>query len=258
MGLITFLSDLGTSDHYTAAVKAKILGFNPNLQIIDISHSIEPSNLAEASFTLAAVFKDFPEETVHLVAVDSSHRSNNRYLAMKLEGHYFIGNDNGLWGLISDKEASVAVDINSVNPVSSTFPAKDIMAPIAARLASGTSLQDLGKPVESYKRMLGRNSRATRQQISGHVIHVDHYGNLITNILKSDFDNLSGEKNYIVRFGREKSNRIQGSHNGVEHGDCFLLFNNNGLLEIGINNGNASQLLGLAFDSPVVIQFNEQ
>ena len=257
MGLITFLSDLGTSDHYTAAVKAKILGINSSLQIVDISHSIEPCNLAEASFTLNAVFRDFPEESVHLVAVDSSHGKSDRYIGLKLEGHYFVGNDNGLWGLISEKEASVVVDLNSVNPISSTFPAKEILAPAAAKLASGTSLQDLGNSMDSYKRMLGRHARATRQQISGHVIHVDHYGNLITNIRQEDFEILSAEKRYTVKFGRETASRIQGSYNGVEHGDCFLLFNNVGLLEIGINNGNASQLLGLQFDSPVVVHFDE-
>jgi len=257
MALITFLSDFGLKDHYSAAVKATILGINPNLRIIDISHTIEPCNLAQASFTLSAVFRDFPEGTVHLVAVNSSNGPNDNFLGLKIEGHYFLGNDNGFWGLISDQEAAQVVDINSITPLQSSFPAKDIMAPAAAKLASGSSLQDLGKGVESYRRMLGRSSRATKKQISGHVIHVDHYGNLVTSIKQEDFDILSKDRHFTVKFGRETMNKIQGSYNGVENGDAFLLFNSSGLLEIGINNGNAKQLLGLGFDSPVTIQFEE-
>jgi len=257
MALITFLSDFGLTDHYVAAVKAKILSVNPNLSIVDISHEIESCNLAQASFILNAVYRDFPEETIHLVAVASSRGPEDRFLALKIEGHYFIGNDNGFWGLISDSEATNVVDINSVKPVSSSFPARDILASNAARLASGTSILDLGKPVTAYKRMIGRLSRATRKKINGQVVHVDHYGNLITNIKLEDFEILSKGKGYTVKFGRESMHYIQNSYNSVDNGDAFLLFNTLGFLEIGISHGNASQLLGLHFDSPVIIQFEE-
>ncbi len=255
MALITFLSDFGTTDHYVAAVKAKILGVNPNLQVIDISHDIESCNLAQASFTLNAVYRDFPEATVHLVAVNSSTGPDDAFLGLKLDGHYFLGNDNGLWGLLSTNEATQVVDINSVNPVISSFPARDILAGAAARLASGSILSDLGKPVTEYKRMLGRISRATKKQINGHVIHIDHYGNLITNILREDFEVLSKGKAFTIKFGRESIHYIQNSYNSVDSGDAVLLFNSLGLLEIGISHGNASKLLGLQFDSPVLIIF---
>ncbi len=257
MALITFLSDFGTKDHYVAAVKAKILSLNPNLKIIDISHDIESCNLAQASFTLNAVFRDFPEATIHIVAVNSSSGPDDTFLALKLEGHYFLGNDNGFWGLLSDNEATHVVDINSINPKISSFPARDILAGVAAKLASGTTLHDLGKPVTEYKRMLGRISRATKKQINGHVVHIDHYGNLITNIQLSDFEILSKGKAYTVKFGRETAQYIHNSYNGVDSGDAILLFNSLGFLEIGISHGNASKLLGLQFDSPVIINFEE-
>ncbi len=257
MALITFLSDFGLKDHYVAAVKACILRINSGLQIVDISHEIAPCNLAQASFTLQAVFRDFPEGSVHLVAVNSSNGPDDKFLALKLEEHFFLGNDNGLWGLISENESSHVVDINSLKPQQTSFPAKDILAPAAAKLASGTSLFDLGKQIKTYKRMLDRIARATKKQISGHVIHIDNYGNLITNIRFEDFAILSKNKSYTVTFGREYTSNIQGSYNGVDSGDTFLLFNSSGLLEIGINNGHAGHLLGLGFDSPVIIQFEE-
>jgi len=167
-----------------------------------------------------------------------------------------VGNDNGLWGLISDEEAGVVVDINSLKPLVSPFAAKDILAPAAAKLASNTSIHDLGKPVENYKRMLARRPKATKQQISGHVIHVDHFGNLITNIPETDFNILSKGKKFGVKFGRETMQKIHDAYKNVDSGDCFLIFNSIGFLEIGINNGHAAQLLGMDYDSPVIITFD--
>jgi len=257
MALITFLSDFGSTDHYVAAVKAKILSTNPGLQIVDISHDIEPCNLAHASFVLKHIYNQFPNGTIHLVGVNSSNSEDDTFLALKLEEHYFLGNDNGIWGLISDEMASTVIEINSLKPVKSTFPARDILAPAAAKLASGTNILDLGKPLKEYLRMLPRKPRASKQQIAGHVIHVDHFGNLVTNISKIDFDILSKGKKFSIKFGRENMTKIHGGYKTVDNGDCFLLFNSMNLLEVGINNGHAAQLLGLDYDSPVIISFED-
>lgn len=257
MALITFLSDFGESDHYVAAVKAKILSINPNINIVDLSHQIASCDIAHGAYVLKSVFRDFPKGTVHLVAVHSMGQTDDKYLAVKLEDHYFIGTDNGLFGLISDSEATFQIDINSITPVESSFPAKRIFAPAAAKLASGTSLQDLGRPLPHFKRMLGRHLKANKSVIIGHVIRVDHYGNLITNIDKRTFDILSKDKSYNITFARENSRRINTSMNQVDAGDVFIIFNDGGLLEIGINQGNASELLGLGYDRPITINFNE-
>ena len=100
-------------------------------------------------------------------------------------------------------------------------------------------------------------SAATRSQIMGHVIRVDHVGNLITNIPRSVFEELSHSRNYSITFGREQFSRIHDHYETVDHGDCFVIFNSRGLLEIGINQGNAMELLGLEFDSPVMINFGD-
>lgn len=257
MAIVTLLTDSGEIDHYVAAIKAKILGVNPGLNLIDISHKILPCDIAHGAFVLKSVFRDFPKGTVHLVGVDANGGRDDQPIALQLEDHFFVGTDNGLLGLISDKNHQQAVNLNSVNPVQTTFPEKDILAPAAARLASGVAITTLGKPMTSFKKMLNRQVKATRRIIAGHVMKIDNYGNLITNILKQDFDILSKGKSYSIQFGGEKARRIQTDYHQVEQGDCFVLFNSLNLLEIGINKGNGSELLGLQYDSPVNITFEE-
>lgn len=257
MAIVTLLTDSGESDHYVAAIKARILTTNPGLKIIDITHRIGPSDIAHAAFILRSVFRDFPKGTVHLVGVDSTGQRDDAAIALQLEDHFFIGADNGLFGLISDKPHQFLAELNTVQPIVSTFPEKDIFALAAAKLASGVSISDIGRPMGTFKKMIDRQVKATKKQIAGHVIRVDNYGNVITNIPKDAFDILSKDKTYTIQFGGEKFRRIHTQYNQAEEGDCFLLFNSLGLLEIGIYKGNASELLGLTYDSMVNIMFDE-
>ncbi|MEQ8928132.1 MAG: SAM-dependent chlorinase/fluorinase [Fulvivirga sp.] len=256
MAIITFLSDFGESDHYVAAVKAKILSKNPGQTIVDISHQIAPCDIAHGAHVLKSVFRDFPKGTVHLVAINSVGQQGDKYIAVELEGHYFVCTDNGLLGLISEQEATAQIEISTDNQTS-TFPSKSYLSQVAASIAAGDALESLGKPIEHFKKMLGRHLKANKSLISGHVVRVDHYGNLITNIDKQTFDILSKQKTYNIKFGRENSRRIHENVFTVDAGDIFVVFNEIGLLEIGINQGNASELLGLNYDSPVMVNFDE-
>jgi S-adenosylmethionine hydrolase len=257
MAIVTLLTDSGESDHYVAAIKAKVLSINPGVKLIDISHKIQPCDIAHAAFILRSVFRDFPKGTIHLVGVHATGQRDDSLIALQLEDHFFIGADNGLFGLISDKTHQTLVELNTINPIQSTFPEKDIFAPAAVKLASGVAISDLGKPMTTFKKMIDRQVKATKKQITGTVIKVDNFGNLITNIPKEAFDVLSNGKTYSIQFRREKFNRIHTQYNQVEEGECFLLFNSLGLLEIGIYKGNASELLGLEYDSTVNIIFEE-
>ncbi|HNR72931.1 MAG TPA: SAM-dependent chlorinase/fluorinase, partial [Cyclobacteriaceae bacterium] len=248
------LTDSGGSDHYVGAIKAKIISINPAVTLIDISHTILACDIAHGAYVLRSVFRDFPKGTIHLVGVDSTGNRGDGYVAVQLEDHFFVGTDNGLLGLVSDQSHQQVVQLEAPE---STFPEKDILAPAAARLAKGDPITNVGKPVDSFRRMLNRQVKATRKIIAGHVIRVDNYGNLITNINKTDFDILTKGRNYTIQFGGEKFRRIHTSYYQTEQGDCFLIFNSLGLLEIGIFKGNASELLGLQYDSPVTITFDE-
>jgi len=257
MAIVTLLTDSGESDHYVAAIKAKIISVNPGIRVEDISHTIKPADIAHAAFVLRAVFRDFPKGTVHLVGVDSTGNRGDAYIALQLEDYFFVGCDNGLFGLISDKPHQQLVELNAINSISTTFPERDIFANVASKLASGVSITNLGKPMPSFKKMIDRQVKATKKQITGSVVRVDSMGNLITNISRESFDILSKGKVYTIQFGGEKFRRMHTQYSQAEQGECFIVFNSLNLLEIGIYKGNASELLGLGYDSAVNITFEE-
>lgn len=257
MAVVTFMSDFGTEDHYVAAVKASLIRSDPSIQIIDISHDINPCDIGHGSYVLKNVFREFPEGTVHLCSIDITSREPSRIVALKLEGHYFLGPDSGLFSLLSNQQPEAIIELEDSN-AESTFIAKDILAPAAVKLANGQPIKQLGKPLESVQTRHARQLKATKREIVGNVIRVDHYGNLITNIPKSEFETilkLNGNGAYEISFGRERSSFYHRSYHDVESGEYFILFNSNGLLQVGINNGNASELLGLGLDTPVQINF---
>ena len=257
MAIVTLLTDSGDSDHYVASIKAKILGVNPGLTLVDISHHIAACDIAHGAYVLKSVFRDFPVGTVHLVGVDATGAKEDLFIALQQEDHFFVGVDNGMLGLISEKNHQQVVQLNSINPIRTTFPEKDIFAQAAAKLASGVAITTLGKPLATFKKMTDRFVKANKRIIAGNVIRVDGYGNLITNIPKDAFEILSAGKTYTIQFAGEKFRRIHKNYFEAEPGDCALIFNSLGLLEIGMYKGNASELLGLKYDSPVNITFEE-
>lgn len=255
MAIITLTSDFGESDHYIGALKGTILSQNPSQMVVDISHQIQNFDLAHGAFVLRSAFPAFPPGTIHLVAVDSVGNRGNVHMAVKLEDHFFLLADHGILGLLTDQQPQVVVELPAPDERPSPFPALDILAPAAVLLASGTDIKKLGKQKSDYLKMVGRRMRINKDQIIGHVVRVDHYGNLITNIKQEEFCRLSNGKSYSIAIGREQFGRLNSSISETGSGDCFVMFNSMGLLEIGINKGNASELMGLKFDSPIRITF---
>lgn len=249
MPLITFTSDFGESDHYVAQGKAVMLSNFPEAHIIDISHNIKPFDIGHMSQVLKSVFRSFPEGTVHLVGGEPLTSQKHRFIILELEKHIFVAPNNGVLSLISEKPAQQAFSIAVEAHAHVEVPL------IAAQIAKGTPLKDLGDPDPELKVYSNRKSRATRSEISGHVVYIDHYGNLITNIEKSDFDILSKDKNIVLSFGRESINEIHKWISDVEPSEIFAIFNAQGQLMIGMNEGNASQLLGLRHDSVIQLTF---
>lgn len=256
MAVITFMSDFGTDDHYVAAVKAAIVSVSTNQPIADLSHTIKPYDISQAANVLKNVYKDFPEGTVHLVAVDAMKEKSSP-IAVKLDNHYFIGFDSGLFSLISNKKPDQMVVIDCEE---CTFPAKNVLARAALSIANGDPLDSLGANLEQMMELYARQLKVTKREIAGNVVHVDRYGNLITNINRPEFEKMlelngNGVK-YTIQFGREIFTELHTYFTEVESGDCYVLFNSSEYLQIGINKGNASQLLGLKIDSPVNIEFS--
>lgn len=255
MAIVTLLTDSGESDHYIAAIKARLLAVNPEVKIVDISHRIRLFDIGHAAYVLRSVFRDFPKGTVHLVGVDATGNRGDVPIAVLMEGHYFVGVDNGLFSLLSEQPPEKIWGLATEANQTTTFPEKDIFAPAAARIAGGEDPSAVGIPVPDIRRLVDRQVKATRKQITGHIIRVDHFGNLITNIPRQAFDILSKDKAYTIQFGGEKFRRIHTAYHQAEQGECFILFNSQNFLEIGIYKGNAAELLGLEYDSVVNILF---
>jgi len=253
MPLITFLSDFGYTDHYVASVKASILKNYPQAQIIDISHAVEAFNILHGVYVLNSVFRDFPEGTVHLLAVDSQGGENGRYHAIKFKNHYFVAPDNGILSLLTESRPEVIVLLGSTGKLA--HPAKEILAPAAAYLAQGGNILALGQTTNIMRELINRQLRLSDHAISGHIIHIDHYGNLITDISRDSMDAIGHGRQFTIRFARETVNSTHYQFNAVDEGDCVCVFTAQNLLTIGINKGNASELLGLNFDSRVDINF---
>lgn len=255
MAIITFMSDFGLADHYVAAVKASLLKTDPRQVIVDISHQIRPFDIANAAQVLKNVFHEFPTGTVHLAPIDSS-RATAQLIAVELAGHYFVGFDSGLFSLLSKEQPTSAVILEAENE---TFPAKTSLAKAAVALATGARLESLGKRTDQILTFYERQLKVTKRQIAGHVVHVDVYGNLLTNILKSEFETIkriNGEGcRALIQVGRESFEKFHSYFTDVDPGECFIIFNSGDKLQIGINQGNASELLGLHLDSPVFIDF---
>ena len=251
MSLITFTSDYGDTDHYVAAVKAVIHRADPQVKVMDICHNIRHFDIAHGAFVLRAVYSELPEGSVHLVAVDSEAHPR-RLIAVKLQNHYFLGVDNGLISLLSEADPECAVELDQPRPT--TFATRDVLAPAAVALSRGLCIDQLGTKIHQINRKLPRSLRASRKQINGNVIRVNHYGNLITNIDRATFETLSAGCDFQVLFGRERARRIHQAYHDVEMGECVLLFNSLGLLELAINQGSAHDLLGLGYDSPIIIR----
>lgn len=247
MPLVTFISDFGNSDHYVAYVKAAMLSEDAQQGIVDISHEITSYDISHMAFTLAAVFKEFPEGTVHFIGQDEE----SGYFISWIEGHYFVAPNNGVISLISERRPDLMISLPDNEHMMKSA------AQAAVKLANGAAAEGLGEPLTGYKEFSQRKARATKKEISGHVVHVDHFGNLITNIEKTDFDILSKDRAYRVHFSREQLNKVHQQMQEVEPGDAFAKFNASGKLVIGIYQGNGAQLLGLSFDSSVMINFEE-
>ena len=256
MAIVTFMSDFGDEDHYVAAVKGNLLqSERPPSHIVDISHKIRPHDIGHAAYVLSHAYPHFPKGTIHLVGIDPSDRSKCRTIIAVLDGHIFVGGDTGLFSLLKKDHLPTVYHVEAKY---NTFSTRIVYAPIVGKLLAGAKPAQLGKQIDDYLQLFARQPKVTKREIVGNVIRVDHFGNLVTNILKSDFEtiiNLNGNKGYEVQVGLQLFSRFNSSYDEVDSGECYLIFNSEDKLQIGINKGNGAKLLGLRMDSPVYIQF---
>ena len=264
MSIVTLTTDIGLQDFYVPALKARILSkFEGNVTIIDISHEISPFNISQASFILKHSFKDFPSGTIHIVGVDSEISDKKCGLIVKCQNQFFIGADNGIFSLMfKDLEIEV-YQINSEYITPTNFPSRDIFIEIAKLISEGNSLSSLGMIKEDMRIKQTYQPVLTEDVIRGSVLYIDHYGNIITNISKSLFEENRKGRDYTIHFRNYEITEISTFYHEVPVGEKLAIFNSTNCLEIAINRavdgagGGAHKLFGLKQNDYVNVIFSE-
>jgi S-adenosylmethionine hydrolase len=266
--IITLTTDFGYDDAYVAAVKGAVLSINPEASIVDVSHSIRPQDILQAAFILNAAYRYFPKQTVHVAIVDPGVGSERRGIILKTPSAIFVAPDNGILSYIIDDlfpdvvaqftgqslvnqptteivfkkglEAAAITDPRFWrHPVSPTFHGRDIFAPVAAGLSLGISPYEFGEKISSLHVLpIAKPSLDPDGNLVGQVLHVDRFGNLITNIRSN---NLPGKDVMIEVTGQ----RIQGiSDYYAQKEGVMAVVGSSGYLEISLREGSACDVLG--------------
>lgn len=256
MAIITLTSDWGTSDFYIGAVKGKILSQLPGATIVDISHDINKFDLESAAFTFRNCYKEFPEGTVHIIAMNTIESVAQPHIAIRHNGSYFIGTDNGVFSMIFGEEVEEIVILSmDMDSDYFTFSTRDRFVKVAVQILQGAEFSKLGDNKESLVKCLLFEPTYSDDSIYGRVVHIDSYENAITNIPKAFFKQVSRGRPYAIYCAGYTMDRIYTSYIDVPIPKIVALFGTHGMLEIAVNHGKASSLCGIHRSTPVVITF---
>jgi hypothetical protein len=253
-GRITLLTDFGTRDGYAAAMRGVIAGITPGTLVDDASHDVPAGDVAAAGWALGNYWRRYPAGTVHLVVVDPGVGSSRRALAAEVEGRFFVAPDNGvLTRVLVDGSGARLVQI--VEPafmndvVSATFHGRDVFAPTAAHLATGVALERLGPPVTDPVRLELLVPERSGDTVRGRVVHIDRFGNLITNVPAAWITPRSR-----VRFAATDLGEVRLTYSDAHIGHAVALIGSSGYLEIGIRDGDAAKMLWKGRGTEVVVE----
>jgi S-adenosylmethionine hydrolase len=256
--IITLVTDFGVRDYFVGAMKGVILSINPAANIVDITHDVPPHDIETAAFNLFCSYQTFPSGTIHVAVVDPGVGSDRKAIAIECARQFFVGPDNGLFSWICDREKEWrAVQLTNSEffhqPVSNTFHGRDIFAPIAAELSKGLAINEFGDPVSDIVRLEPLEPRRIDDRtIEGRVIHIDRFGNCITNLRTSDLS-ANGDASWKVSIqGHEISSFLEFFAEGQE-ADIFSIVGSAGFLEIAVRNRSAAEILNLQRGQSVLL-----
>lgn len=262
--IVTLTTDFGTRDAYVAQLKGVLYAQGPSsLEVVDLTHEISPQNVLEAALFIRAAWPRFPAGTVHLVVVDPGVGSTRRALALMHAQQFWVGPDNGVMSLALENAEPRAVALDPVQVgttrLSATFHGRDLFAPAAARLAHGASLDTLGPSAVDLVRVALPSLRRSRSELQGEVLHVDRYGNLISNISRADLQALCGGRELVssrlrARVGGSEWLPLVRCYADVESGAVAALVGSSEQLEVAVTNGHAARALGSAVGTPVFVR----
>lgn len=245
--IVTFMSDFGTLDGYAGSVKGVIKLLAPRAEIIDITHEINAFDINAAAFTLLNFYSYYPKDTVHLAVVDPGVGGDRRALIIRTAHHTFVGPDNGIFKYILSREAYTAyeIDLRKVagGAESSTFHARDIFAPVVAKLLKGVAMNKIGRKLDNRTEMPHAFYAKEGGEIAVEPMAVDRFGNIITGFSKADLFRIKKEKITSVKTKNFMTSEINKYYSEKEPGELLVLWNSQNYLEIAVCRGNAREKL---------------
>jgi S-adenosylmethionine hydrolase len=257
MPIITLTSDFGLKDHYVGTVKGSIFSELPEAQIVDISHLIPPCDILQGAYIFSNAWSHFPVGTIHIVAVNAISSIEHPHVGILHKGHYFIGNDNGLFSLVFPLKPELIVEFNLRQDSDSlTFPTRDIFVKAACHLARGGTLEILGKRKEKLTERSRLHQPPGELNIRGNIIYIDSAGNLVTDITQSVFKETGKGRNFTIEIAGYNIDKIVGKYSDVADGEMLAFFNSSGFLEIAQNKGNAVKSLKKTMNESIRIEFH--
>ncbi len=256
MSIVTLTTDWNRDDYYSGALKGKILSLCSEIQIVDITHQVPAYNISHAAFVLRNSFHNFPQGSIHIIGVNTEGSKKRPFLLVEYKKHYFIGTDNGIFGLMFGDLPDKIIALNSPQEMHS-FASFNVFAETACKLANGEKPESLGKPVKEYQEKIPIRAAIEKNVLTGTVIYIDSFRNAITNISEELFDRVGEGRDFeiFVQSNHYVIKKINLYYNETPAGEILALFNSVGLLEIAMNSGNAADLLGLSTNSSVRIKF---
>jgi S-adenosylmethionine hydrolase len=255
MAIVTLTTDYGWSDFYTAALKVRIIGLSPGIQLFDISQSIEPFNISSAAYQVRNSIEFFPPDTIHCIDVASSH---HHPVLIQYNNQYILSFDNGIFSLILDRQKpqkiwNIKGDLLIKYP---SFAAADIFPAVINYITNNKDLKEIGEPTTQLYASESLKPIVHDKMIRASVIHIDSYENAIINISRIEFEEVARGRRYVIRIRRSAEiDELQNSYDDVHPSELVGFFNSTGYLELAMNRGNLAGINGLSIGDIVQIDF---
>jgi len=259
--IVTLTTDFGINDHFVGTMKGVILNIAPDATIVDINHAVQAFDVLDGALTIAQAYDYFPSGTIHVVVVDPGVGTARRPILMSTEKHYFVAPDNGVLSLVYNREERIRVrhitgEHYFLQPVSNTFHARDVFAPVAGWLAKGVDGEKFGDEISDYVRFNAPKPKATdARTMKGVILKVDRFGNLITNFTPQEVPALfqAEPPAFKIQLGKSEISEMHANYAEGAPNEVFGILGSMGYLEIAANRAAAAQLVGAGKGSEVTI-----
>lgn len=258
MAVITLISDRDVNDFFLGRLKGELLKSCHNVHIIDLAHNIKQHSALRAGFIVSSSYKNFPDNTVHIIGIDAECGNNKKHLIAKACNQYFICSNNGILNLIFEDFIGIdeIIEINECDSQIPKVPALFTFGKYACEIINGKKITEFGIKADNLKKSLPLRPRLEPDFILCHIIHIDSFKNAITNVSYDMFYQIGKGREFIIHASRdEKITEISNSYNNVKDSFLVAVFNSLGLLEIAMNKGNFTKLFNYNYDSTIRIDF---